>query len=80
MLMGTTPSGTQTRYNLVRLSTGMVFGATVVACLLSIVAWYPTAFFDMFAVHAVVAFLARDDASFITGATLGVNGGQYMVG
>lgn len=58
MLMGTTPSGTQTRYNLVRLSTGMVFGATVVACLLSIVAWYPTAFFDMFAVHAVVAFLA----------------------
>ncbi|MBW3558242.1 MAG: acetoacetyl-CoA reductase [Proteobacteria bacterium] len=31
-------------------------------------------------IAAVVAFLARDDASFITGATLGVNGGQYMVG
>ena len=27
-----------------------------------------------------VAFLARDDASFITGATLTVNGGQYIAG
>ncbi|NMD07425.1 MAG: SDR family oxidoreductase, partial [Phyllobacteriaceae bacterium] len=26
-----------------------------------------------------VAFLAADDAGFITGATLSVNGGQYMV-
>jgi len=25
-----------------------------------------------------VSFLAREDASFITGATLTVNGGQYM--
>ena len=31
-------------------------------------------------VAACVAFLVRDDASFITGATLAVNGGQYMVG
>jgi acetoacetyl-CoA reductase len=29
-------------------------------------------------IAACVAFLARDDASFITGATLTVNGGQYM--
>jgi acetoacetyl-CoA reductase len=26
-----------------------------------------------------VAFLAADDAGFITGATLSANGGQYMV-
>jgi acetoacetyl-CoA reductase len=26
-----------------------------------------------------VAFLASDDAGFITGSTLSVNGGQYMV-
>ena len=31
-------------------------------------------------IAAVVAFLARDDASFITGSTLSVNGGQYMQG
>lgn len=29
-------------------------------------------------IAAVVAFLARDDASFITGSTLSANGGQYM--
>ena len=29
-------------------------------------------------IAACVAFLAREDASFITGATLSVNGGQYM--
>jgi acetoacetyl-CoA reductase len=29
-------------------------------------------------IAACVAFLAREDASFITGATLTVNGGQYM--
>jgi acetoacetyl-CoA reductase len=29
-------------------------------------------------IAACVAFLARDDASFITGASLTVNGGQYM--
>ena len=31
-------------------------------------------------IAACVAFLAREDASFITGATLTVNGGQYMAG
>ncbi|MEO6340663.1 MAG: acetoacetyl-CoA reductase [Caulobacteraceae bacterium] len=31
-------------------------------------------------IAACVAFLARDDASFITGATLTVNGGQYYTG
>ena len=31
-------------------------------------------------IAACVAFLVRDDASFITGMTLGANGGQYMVG
>jgi len=31
-------------------------------------------------IAACVAFLARDDASFITGSTLSANGGQYMVG
>ena len=31
-------------------------------------------------IAAVVAFLVRDDASFITGSTLSVNGGQYMLG
>ena len=29
---------------------------------------------------ACVAFLVRDDASFITGSTISANGGQYMVG
>ena len=31
-------------------------------------------------IAACVAFLAREDASFITGATLTVNGGQHMAG
>ncbi len=31
-------------------------------------------------IAACVAFLAREDASFITGATLTANGGQYMAG
>ena len=31
-------------------------------------------------IAACVAFLAREDASFITGASLTVNGGQYMTG
>jgi acetoacetyl-CoA reductase len=31
-------------------------------------------------IAACVAFLAREDASFITGASLTVNGGQYMAG
>ena len=31
-------------------------------------------------IAACVAFLVRDDASFITGATLTANGGQYMLG
>jgi acetoacetyl-CoA reductase len=31
-------------------------------------------------IAACVAFLARDDASFITGATITVNGGQYYTG
>jgi acetoacetyl-CoA reductase len=31
-------------------------------------------------IAACVAFLAREDASFITGATLTANGGQYMTG
>ena len=31
-------------------------------------------------IAACVAFLAREDASFITGATLTANGGQYMIG
>ena len=31
-------------------------------------------------IAACVAFLARDDASFITGSTISANGGQYMVG
>ena len=31
-------------------------------------------------IAACVAFLARDDASFITGTTLTVNGGQYIAG
>ncbi len=31
-------------------------------------------------IAACVAFLAREDASFITGATLTVNGGQYIAG
>jgi acetoacetyl-CoA reductase len=31
-------------------------------------------------IAACVAFLVRDDASFITGSTLTANGGQYMVG
>ncbi len=31
-------------------------------------------------IAAVVAFLARDDASFITGSTISANGGQYMLG
>ena len=31
-------------------------------------------------IAACVAFLVRDDASFITGTTLSANGGQYMVG
>jgi acetoacetyl-CoA reductase len=31
-------------------------------------------------IAACIAFLAREDASFITGATLTVNGGQYMAG
>ena len=29
-------------------------------------------------IAACVAFLAREDAGFVTGATLTVNGGQYM--
>ena len=31
-------------------------------------------------IAACVAFLVRDDASFITGSTISANGGQYMVG
>jgi acetoacetyl-CoA reductase len=31
-------------------------------------------------IAACVSFLAREDASFITGATLTANGGQYMIG
>ena len=31
-------------------------------------------------IAACVAFLAREDAGFVTGATLTVNGGQYMAG
>jgi acetoacetyl-CoA reductase len=31
-------------------------------------------------IAACVAFLVRDDASFITGSVLTANGGQYMVG
>jgi len=31
-------------------------------------------------IAACVAFLARDDASFITGSTISANGGQYMLG
>jgi acetoacetyl-CoA reductase len=31
-------------------------------------------------IAACVAFLARDDSSFITGSTLTVNGGQYVLG
>jgi acetoacetyl-CoA reductase len=31
-------------------------------------------------IAACVAFLVRDDASFITGTTISANGGQYMLG
>jgi acetoacetyl-CoA reductase len=31
-------------------------------------------------IAACVAFLVRDDASFITGSTISANGGQYMLG